>query len=199
MLLVTTPLVVLRLARVIRRIDPHVVLVNTVTLPHWTLAARLARRPAVVHVHEAEEMIRPFARRVLYAPLLLADRVIANSETTRRVLVEAWPKLNRRTRVIVNGIVDRGAASLAATRSGHLVVVSRLSPRKGIDTAVRAVAELVRAGRDVSLTLCGSVFSGYEWYEQQLRAEVHSAGLDDRVRFAGSCLPSRSSSLRPTW
>ena len=43
-----------RLLRVIKRVSPAVVYVNTVTLPWWLLAARLAGRPAICHLHEAE-------------------------------------------------------------------------------------------------------------------------------------------------
>jgi glycosyltransferase involved in cell wall biosynthesis len=35
------------------------------------------------------------------------------------------------------------------------------------------------------LDLVGAVFPGYEWYEQQLRDQVHTAGLADSVRFHG--------------
>lgn len=183
--LIMSPFVVLRLAREIRRLAPDIVLVNTVTLPHWILAARLARTPVVVHVHEAEEMIRPAVRKLLYAPLLWATVVIANSRTTRRVLTTTWPVLIPRVRVVVNGVPDAGAAPAARTVPGRLVVVSRLSPRKGLEAAVDALAELVRRGRAASLTICGSVFPGYEWYEQRLRERVRCAGLDDRIRFTG--------------
>ena len=43
-----------RLRRLIREVAPDVVYVNTVTLPWWLVAARLARVPALCHVHEAE-------------------------------------------------------------------------------------------------------------------------------------------------
>ena len=35
-------------------IRPDVMYVKTVTIPLWIIAARLARKPVVVHVHEAE-------------------------------------------------------------------------------------------------------------------------------------------------
>src|SRR4051794_23167834 len=47
----------------------------------------------------------------------------------------------------------------------RLLYVGRLSPRKGPDVAVAALAELVDRGADAELTVVGSVFAGYEWFE----------------------------------
>lgn len=185
LLVLLTPLVLLRLTRLIAATRPDVVYVNTVTLPHWVLAARLARRPVLVHVHEAEELSAPIVRRALYAPLLAAHRVVANSATTERVVTQAWRGLRRRVAVVPNGVPDPGARPASETVAGRLVLVSRLSPRKGIDVALEALATLRRAGRDVTLTLCGSTFTGYEWFEQQLRARAQRPDLAGAVTFAG--------------
>ena len=61
-----------RIRRLIRRLDPDVVYVNTVTLPWWLLAARTARIPTVCHVHEAEDGDNTWMLRALNAPLTLA-------------------------------------------------------------------------------------------------------------------------------
>ena len=61
-----------RLVRLIRRIRPDVLYVNTVTLPWWLAAGRLARVPTVCHVHEAEARDSRAVRRALTMPLLLA-------------------------------------------------------------------------------------------------------------------------------
>jgi len=67
----------------------------------------------------------------------------------------------------------------------QLLYVGRLSPRKGPQVAVAALRELVDRGVDARLTLLGSVFEGYEWFEAELRASVMAAGLDARVEFLG--------------
>jgi glycosyltransferase involved in cell wall biosynthesis len=188
-LLLRTPVELYRLARSLRRARPDVVYVNTVTLPHWIFAARLARVPVLVHVHEAEELSRPLVRKVLYAPLLAARRVIANSETTRAVVLAAHPRLARRTVVVPNGVPDPGPQPESAVEIDHLVVVSRLSPRKGIDVALEAVARLRRGGRAVTLQLCGTPFAGYEWFEEQLRRRAARDDLAGAVEFAGYVSP----------
>jgi len=188
-MLVRTPVELYRMVRTLRRARPDAVYVNTVTQPHWILAARLARIPVLVHVHEAEELSHPLVRKVLYAPLLAARRVIANSETTRRVVLTAHPRLAGRTVVVPNGVPDPGPQPDSAVEPGHLVVVSRLSPRKGVDVALEAVARLRRAGREVTLRICGTPFAGYEWFEQQLRRRAAQDDLAGAVEFAGYVSP----------
>jgi hypothetical protein len=92
-----------RMLREIRGVQADVVLVNTVTLPTWLLAARLLRRPVVCHVHEAEQLSRPLAL-LLHAPLLLADRLVVNSAAAGAVLVAALPALRERVRLLYNGV-----------------------------------------------------------------------------------------------
>jgi len=174
--------------RLLRRVRPDVVYVNTVTVPLWLLAARLAGRRVVAHVHEAEEALPGPVRRALVMPLLAADLVIANSRSTVGVMRGAMPRLDARIRLVYNGVP--GPAEPVPVRAplvppARLVLVGRLSPRKGSDIAIDAVAELRRTGHDVRLDLAGAVFAGYEWYERQLRDQVGRLGLTGMVRFLG--------------
>jgi hypothetical protein len=140
-------------------------------------------------VHEAEETTSRLLRTGLAAPLLMARLVVANSEATRRLVVDSVRALGPRTVVVYNGIeppVDEPAPP-RATLAGPLrmLLVGRLSPRKGTDLALDALGLLRDRGIDARLTLVGSVFAGYEWYEARLRATVEQLGLADKVDFAG--------------
>ncbi|RKT78471.1 glycosyltransferase involved in cell wall biosynthesis [Terracoccus luteus] len=175
--------------RLLRRTRPAALLVNTVTIPAWLLAARLARVPVVCHVHEAEaDQPRP-VRVALAAPLLLARRVVTNSQASGEVVTGAIPRLADRIRLTYNGIdgpTDPAPPRRrAASDPVDIVLVGRLSPRKGSDVALEAVA-LVRAeGVDARLSLCGSAFAGYEWFEQQLRERATLSDLEDAVELRG--------------
>ncbi|MFD2797259.1 glycosyltransferase family 4 protein [Promicromonospora vindobonensis] len=179
----------------IRRLRPDAVLVNTLTIPAWLVAARLAGVAPVCHVHEAEADARWVVRVGLAAPLLLARDVVVNSAAARDVVVSAVPALGRRTRVVYNGVPGPPASpepdndAGPASGSAHVVLVGRLSPRKGSDVALEAVARLRRTGRDVRLTLCGSVFAGYEWFEDQLRARADEDDLAGAVQLVGYADP----------
>lgn len=177
-----------RAFRLLRRHGAAGVYVNTLTLPWWPLLARVARRPSVCHVHEAEQSARRILRRGMAICPALSDRVIANSRFSLDVLTETVPSLRRRSTVIHNAV--RGPAKVTPPRADlagplQLVFVGRLSPRKGPDVAVATLRELVERGVDARLALLGSVFEGYGWFEAGLRRSVEDWGLSDRVDFLG--------------
>ena len=174
--------------RLMRRHGHAGVYVNTVTLPSWPLLARLAGRRTLCHVHEAERSRPRLMRRALALAPALSDRVVVNSRFTLDVLTEVAPRLLARSTVVYNGV--QGPAEVVPPRAVldsplRLLFIGRLSPRKGPQVAVAVLAELVRRGVDARLSVVGSVFEGYEWFEAELRASVASLGLADRVEFRG--------------
>jgi glycosyltransferase involved in cell wall biosynthesis len=184
-LLLTTGPALVGMAKLIRRVDPRVVYVNTLTIPLWFVAGRLTGRPVVCHVREAEDGVPRWLERLLTVPLLLVSRILANSEHTAARLTALWPALGSRTRVVYNGFGERCPAPPPAGPRHELLVVGRLSPRKGQHVAIEALAELVRGGHDVELRLVGTAYPGYEWYVAELESRVARLGLGDRVRFDG--------------
>ena len=164
------------------------VYVSTLTLPSWPLLARLAGRRSVNHVHEAERSAPPLLRRGMAVCPALSDRVVANSRFTLETLAEVVPRLRRRSSVVHNAVPGPAQPVPPRTeleRPLRLLYVRRLSPRKGPQVAVTALRDLLRQGVDARLSLVGSVFPGYEWFEAELRASVADAGVADRVEFLG--------------
>jgi glycosyltransferase involved in cell wall biosynthesis len=174
--------------RLMRRHGAAGVYVSTLTLPSWPLLARLVGRRSVCHVHEAEQSAPSLLRRGMALCPALADRIVANSRFTLDVLAEVAPRLRRRSTVVLNPV--RGPAEVVPARerlSGplRLLYIGRFSPRKGPQVAVATLRELLDRGVDARLTLVGSVFTGYEWFEEELRSAVADAGLDGCVDFLG--------------
>ena len=166
------------------------VVVNTLIAPWWVVAARAIGIPVLCHVHEAETDLSPSARRVIHAPLLLADDVIANTRATAAFVDSTWTGLSGRSRIVHNGVSPPSV--VAGTRSPvpgpasmNVLLVGRLNPRKGGEAALEAVSRLRREGVDVTLTFVGSVFPGYEWFEMRLRQRCQALGLEEAVTFAG--------------
>jgi glycosyltransferase involved in cell wall biosynthesis len=180
------------MGRAVYASDPDVVYINTIVQPWWIIASKVQRRRVVVHVREAETEVMWLLKKIIYAPLLLADAIICNSKSTHRDIVEALPMSGRKAKVIYNGkdwtayqISTPGAGRGNGVDSVRLTVVGRLSPRKGQDLAVRALAKLVSSGHEVTLTLVGDVFTGYEWYEDELKRLAVELSVSDRINFAG--------------
>jgi GT2 family glycosyltransferase/glycosyltransferase involved in cell wall biosynthesis len=170
----------------LRRHAADGVVVNTTVLPAWLLLARLARRPAVCHVHEAEWPGPVVLQRLLLAPLRSARTVVANSRFTHDVLLDRVPALSGRATALPNPVAGPAAPAPARERLEgpvRLLFAGRLSPRKGPDVAIAALRELRDRGVEARLTLVGSVFPGYEWFEAELRASA--ADLGGLVEFRG--------------
>lgn len=181
-----------RMFGIIRAEDPDVLYVNTIIQPWWIVAGKVMRRKVVVHVREAEDQSHPVVRKFLYGPLLLADVVVCNSESTRREITSMIPLPADRTTVVYNGkdwsnyrvqrpprSHDNGSGPVALT------VIGRLSHRKGQDVAIRALAHMLSTGYDARLTIVGTAFEGNDqyWHELIAIAEVHD--VLDRILFTG--------------
>lgn len=172
----------------LRRTRPDVVYISTVTIPLWAVVARLLRMPVLWHLHEAETGAPMLIQRLLALPLLLASKIVTNSDFTRDAMSRCYGTLSSRSHVILNPVhgTDVPIAPRAALDGCvRVLYVGRLSPRKGPDVALRAIDLLVRSGMSVRISLAGSTFAGYEWFEEQLRSMVVDLDLEDEVTFLG--------------
>nr|WP_275585776.1 glycosyltransferase [Geodermatophilus sabuli] len=172
--------------RLLRQAGGETVYVNTTVLPFWLVVGRLAGRRVVCHVHEAEWPGPAVLRRSLLRSLTAADAVLANSRFTRDVLTDLLPAVAARTTVVPNPV--HGPVVPVPPRARlqgpvRLLYVGRLSPRKGPQVAIGTLRELLARGVDARLSLLGSVYEGYGWFEAELRATVSE--LSDRVDFLG--------------
>lgn len=180
--------------RLLRSLRPDAVWVNTLTIPVWLAAAATTRTPSVVHVHEAEEDGSRAVLAALVSPITLAKVAVVNSSAAASAITRVLPALGRKLTLVYNGIP--GPEHTAQPREPHggpsrVALVGRLSPRKGTDVAIEAIAQLRSAGYDVHLDLYGAVFAGYEWYEKELRGRAGHPDLAGAVTFHGY--------VRPVW
>ncbi|WP_426976585.1 glycosyltransferase [Pseudarthrobacter sp. O4] len=174
--------------RLIAGARPDVLYVSTLTIPLWGLLGRLAGKPVLTHVHEAEESAPAILQRLLAAPLALSSSIVSNSQFSARLLARSLPRLSGRTHVLYNGVPGPDSVEGARTPIQgplRLLYVGRLSRRKGVDVAVEAVARARQEGVNVSLDIVGGVFPGYEEFEEDLHRRVHELELDDIVTFHG--------------
>jgi glycosyltransferase involved in cell wall biosynthesis len=181
-----------RMLRTLRAVKPDLLYVNTVTLPWWPLAGRLARVPVLCHVHEAETEDSWFVRMALTLPLLLVHATLVISNAAMDAMCATVPSLRARAVLIYNGVPGPPETPAPAGRTGQpwrLAVVGRLSPRKAPHLALEVVARLRAEGWPVELERCGTAFAGYEWYEDELRARAGRPDLRGVVSFAGYTNP----------
>lgn len=179
------------MVRLVRATRPDVVLVNTITLPVWPLVVRATRRRLVVHVHEAEDHDPRIVRRALALPLRAADVVLMNSLTTLESHCAVAPPLRRRSTVVHNGVEPPATPPRPPRREAprRLVVLGRLTRRKGCDVALEATALLVGRGHDVVLELAGTPAPGGEVFHAALHERASLPDLDGRIEMTGYASP----------
>ncbi|MDB5243806.1 MAG: cps2I [Spirosoma sp.] len=173
--------------RLIRQVDADVVYANTITVPTWLLAGRLTRRRVVCHVHEAEDHAGRLTRVLLLVQLVLAHEIVCNSQATARFVAgSAFARWAPRPVVVHNGMpLPAGLSKPPPVGRVSLLVVGRLSPRKGQDVAIRALARLVEEGWDVELELLGDAYEGYDPFRQELLRLAEDLEVSERVGLRG--------------
>ena len=204
-----------------RRRAPDLVHANTTRAALLALLARRPRPPVLAHIRDWAPEGR-FSRAVLGLVARRADLVVANSAYIARQF-DGLP-LRQPVRVIHNpvdlGKFDPARADRAAARrelgldegTVALAVVAQLTPWKGQDDAIRALAGLRASGRDATLLLAGSAkFAGAgtqfdnRAYERELHELAASLGVEERVRFLGErgdvprVLAATDLLLLPSW
>lgn len=173
----------LRLARVIRRRRIEAIVTNSVVLAAPVLAARLTRRPVLVHAQEAPKTAA--ARRIYRFHTAMADVIVAPSSWIEETVRGA----GRATVVrIPNGVsipAERPPVPRFESRL-RLCVIGTIDAHKRQDVAVEALARLRRRGHDAVLELVGPEHD--ERFAGRVRSLVDRHGLRDRVTFTGETM-----------
>lgn len=159
------------------------------------IASLLSQRPLVYHLHDilSPEHFSATNRRIA---VTLANRfafqIIANSHAARTAFIAAGGRAEL-TSVVYNGFdpnrYQAQASPVAALRQqmgldGRFVVgsFSRLSPWKGQHVLIEAIAA---CPEDVVALLVGDALYGEQEYVEQIKSQVATLGLQERVRFLG--------------
>lgn len=178
-----------RIVIALRHSGAELLWANTLTQPHWFIAARLCRLKLVVHVRESEDEASVFLQRLLTMPLLLSHLIVANSEHTRDFIKRNIPLKNDDTLRVVHNGKDWARYFRSEPRkvSGALkiLLVGRLSPRKGQDILIRGLQRLQERGIPFRARFVGDVFPGYEWYRESLIASALELGVHPHCEFEG--------------
>jgi len=140
--------------------------------------ARLLRTEHSTRVYD-DPSCWPFSR----WSLARVDAVVAISEHVARVALAKAPWAEKKLRVVANGVDTAHFAPPApVARAGEgstmlrFVALGRLDPRKGIDVALAALAQVPGATLDIV---------GEGTLRAELETRTARLGLGDRVRFVG--------------
>ena len=180
-----------KLRGLLRGTAVDLVYTNTGSIPIGGLLARRLGRPHIWHVREDVErgINRRYdfgRRRALTWMDRHADQVICNSAFLRSTLE---PYVDReKTLVLYNGVLPAAdPAKLAGRRFSFapplkLCMVGAVTPERGHEDTVRAVACLRESGLESELTVVGS---GDAVYQDRLVALAADRGVAGHIRFVG--------------
>jgi glycosyltransferase involved in cell wall biosynthesis len=173
------------LTRLIRALQPDLVVTNTSTIPAGALIARAQRLPHAWFVREFgradHDMQFELGERVSYRLIdRLSDAVVVHSEALAEYLREQGVRAEKirviRYAVIVDEVARR--APSASNSALRLLQLGTVTPRKGPEEAIRAVAAANAGGRQVSLRLVGAAEPGYA---ARLQALATGLGVAEHV------------------
>jgi glycosyltransferase involved in cell wall biosynthesis len=174
------------LARRIRQLRPDIVHTNSLKAAlYGAAAARLARRPVVVHVRDriATDFLPPTPCRIVRTAVWFLPRAVLGNETTLPTL----GRLRTPSFDVVDPVDPRCFdIPRAGGPSPHLRVgmVGRLDRWKGQHIFLEAFARAFPRG-GARAVLVGSPLLGEDGYEQELRALALRLGIAADVEFRG--------------
>lgn len=183
------PFLALAVARIVHKERCDVVYTNTSTIYVGALAAWLARRPHVWHIHEYGYehggMTFDFGTRLSMALVdKLSDRVVTVSNGIREKysgfldpskIVTVYNPIEITRDVVPEHREER--------RRFRVTIVGTLSEGKGQEHAILALEALNALGVDSELVVIGDGEDDH--YKRRLRHTTAERGLEDRVHFRG--------------
>lgn len=153
--------------------------------------ARVVTIHDLVWMHAAETM-RPLnllAERVLMPDAVsLADRIVADSQSTADALAVAFPSSKIKTQVVYLGATafpaprDADALCDLEIDRSYFLFVGTLEPRKNLRRLLQAYAKLDPELRQKNLLV---IAGGKGWGNQDLVGLIRELGLDESVRLTG--------------
>ena len=163
-------------------------------------AKELTDKPLIVHVHATEfdraggSSGNPIVHEIEYQGLIMADRILAVSEATKRIIVEKYGIPANKIEVVYNAIdtasFDDGYAYDRRTyryleglkQEGYTIVsaITRLTIQKGLVNLVRAMAKAIDKYDRMVLLLAGDG----EQRDELIRLAA-DLGISDKVFITG--------------
>jgi glycosyltransferase involved in cell wall biosynthesis len=162
------------------------------TVPAALLARRISGRPLVLHIHSLEydrsgENVNEEIREIEREGVEKADRIIAVSHRTKRMIMERYAIPSEKISVVYNAVSQQEAQQAYRTeRRGTpserkvVLFLGRITFQKGPDYFVEAAAQVLHVLPDVTFVMAGAGDMMGRMIER-----VGELGIGDRFHFTG--------------
>lgn len=178
----------------ISRINPDVLVTNTLVIPWGALTATLLNKPHAWFVHEIGPLESEFNYYVPFQAILKIVSSTSNVVFTNSNFVKnsMFPERDNVIPAYTHFDIPKeqtqagGEDIFSRMDSTKLMVIGAVIPSKGQIDAVLAVKELVRRGQNVELAVVGSVWKDYA---DTLSEIIDGANLGGQIKMLGSINP----------
>lgn len=181
----------------LNKIQPDLVVTNTISVPSGALAARWADIPHVWYIHEFGQedhnIFFDFGNSLSFSLIdKLSDKVVVNSAA---VLRKFQPHISSSKLRLIYYAVDtplpppEPCTLEKSDKAFKLVLVGLINPGKRQEEAIQAVSLLHKKGLDMRLTLVGSRLTEYELHLRRLVQDTGIERLVDFVAFTDNPFP----------
>ena len=162
------------------------------TIPAALIARRISGRPLILHIHSLEydrsgENGREEILSIEREGVEKADRIIAVSHRTKRMIVERYAIPPEKISVVYNAVSQREAQQIYRTERRRtpreqkvVLYLGRITFQKGPDYFVEAAAQVLRVLPDVTFVMAGAG----DMMERMVE-RVGELGIGDRFHFTG--------------
>ncbi|MCG2740244.1 MAG: glycosyltransferase family 4 protein [Syntrophaceae bacterium] len=159
------------------------------TVPAALLARRISGRPLVLHIHSLEydrsgEKVNDEIFAIEREGMEKADRIIAVSHRTKRMIAERYAIPEEKISVVYNAVSQKEARQAYRTerpRGRKMVLfLGRITFQKGPDYFVEAAAQVLRVLPDVTFVMAGAGDMMGRMIER-----IGALGIGDHFHFTG--------------
>jgi len=179
------------LIRQVKQWNADIIYTNSSVTPIGALISRVLKKPHVWHIREfgwLDYQLRyDWGEKIFKYWLNRADAIIAVSNAVKQIVLK---NINTKVYVIYNGVIStsesailRKQIDLSNERSNYtFAIVGIISPNKGQEDAIRALAYLRKDYPNVRLLIVGS---GSGEYIERLKVLCDELNLEESVEFWG--------------
>ncbi len=181
--------------KIIEKIQPDLVMTNTIVAPWAAIAAYFRRIPHVWFVREYGDIDHQHVfelgrERMMQDIETLSDMVITNSETLANYVKQYIKTLEVRPLYMPFDIEYLEQKSLQENNNPYkfedslkLVITGRIAPSKGQEEAAKAVGELNKRGYNTELCVIGTPADPKD--AEALNQVIENYGISDKVHLMG--------------
>lgn len=161
-------------------------------LPQGLIGAFLKRKckiPLLVTIHGSDlfPLKNRFFRKMQGFAANNADMITVNTEPTKKELLERFPEITNKVKVIPMGVDSKIFRKRAIkkpqkySKNRILLFVGRLSDQKGLQYLIDSMRDISRYEPSIKLLIIGE-----GPYKKELEQRIHERGVDKHVEFLGS-------------